>query len=202
MHGVLGQWPKLAASSQRRRELSAHSTSFPAGSYQLRQLGEAVVCQHAASSSCRDCNRSGASTLVMRDRTDATMDKGSLVTAPARFLLLCLSSLRRMPKQTRRSAAGNPAASSAAANAPSDVVQDLRKEKAEAAPRQRLERQSVAASPPPPPPVAAACAVARIAADEARCCKDRECFCDSSKRGFSAPMHDAVVTTGVAAASH
>lgn len=143
----------------------------------------------------------GASTLVMRDRTDATMDSVLKVTAPAEVPA-------PVPVEPQTNAEADkaivqretPAASSAAADAPSDVVQDLRKEKAEAAPRQRLERQSVAASPPPPPPVAAP-PVARIAADEASAAKTGNASSDSSKRGFSAPMHDAVVTTGAAVAS-
>lgn len=120
----------------------------------------------------------GASMMVMRDRTDATMDSVLAVTAPAE----------------------TPAASSASANVPADVVQDLRKEKAEVAPRQRLEGQSAASTAAaPPPPVAAP--LARIAADEAVAAKTGNASSDSSKRGFSAPMRDAVVTTGVAEAS-
>ena len=148
----------------------------------------------------------GASMLVMRDRTDATMDSVLAVTAPAETpapaavepLANVEGDKATMQKATVQKE--TPAASSASANAPADVVQDLRKEKAEVAPRQRLEGQSAASTAAaPPPPVAAP--LARIAADEAVAAKTGNASSDSSKRGFSAPARDAVVTTGVAEAS-
>ena len=145
----------------------------------------------------------GASTLVMRGRTDATMDSVLTVTAPAEVPA-------PVPVEPQANAEADKAmvqrettaASAASASAPSDVVQDLRKEKSEAAPRQRLERQSEAKSPEPPPPPAAVqlAPPARIAADEASAAKTSNVSGDSSKRGFSAPIHDAVVVTGVAVA--
>ena len=141
-----------------------------------------------------------ASMLVMRDRTDATMDSVLAVTAPAEVPAPA-------PVESPVSAEADkamvqretPAASSAT---PSDIAQDLRKEKAEAAPRQRLERQPEARSPASPPPPAAVqpAPSTRVAADEASAAKTGNVLSDSSKRGFSAPMHDAVVITGVAVA--
>ena len=142
--------------------------------------------------------------IVMRDRTGATMDSVLTVTAPAEMPAPVpvepAASVEADKAAVTREA---PAASSASANVPQDAVQDLSKEKAEAAPRQRLERRSTiggraAAAAPPPPTAVQSAPLSRIAADEVSAAKTGNASIDSSKRGFSAPMRDAVVTTGVA----
>jgi putative zinc finger protein len=157
----------------------------------------------------------GASMLVMRDRKEATMDSVLSATAPAPAAV-----------ESDRSAAPRETPATSAANTPADAGQQLKKEKAEAAPPRRLERQSAgkvseASSPPAtagsaaaapastaPAPTAQAIAApiaaplppppARSAADEARSAKIAAAERDSAQRRSNIMLSDVVVTGAAA----
>ena len=157
----------------------------------------------------------GASMLVMRDRKEATMDSVLSATAPAPAAV-----------ESDRPAAPSETPATSAANTPADAGQELKKEKTEAAPRQRLERQSAAKiaetpsspgtagsaatapAPTAPAPTAQAMAApiaaplppapARAAADEARSAKIGAAERDSAQRRSNIMLSDVVVTGAAA----